>query len=314
VIKNTPAAITLWLAGLRERPELTPERMVFCMEQTGIYTQYLLDVLEADGVHIVLENAYHMKYSMGMVRSKTDRLDAERIARYAYKNRDELRLWTRKRPVIDQLAHLSTLRTRLVSVGAMLATPLKEQSNFINPALHERSTALSAASLAAAQADLKRTDRALYGLIKGDPKLKKLFKIITSIPGIGPTTAIHLIFSTNEFLTINEAKKFAAYAGIAPFPRESGTVIRKLQLSKMANKKIKSLLHICAIAAIRSQPEFKTYYQRKIAEGKPKMAVINALRNKLVLRVFACVHQNRLYILTPPATESPAKLQTGEPA
>lgn len=70
----------------------------------------------------------------------------------------------------------------------------------------------------------------------------------------------------------------------------------KARVSHMANKKVKTLLHLSAISAIRHDQGLKSYYERMVnQEKKNKMSVINAVRNKLVLRVFACVKQNRAY-------------------
>ena len=77
---------------------------------------------------------------------------------------------------------------------------------------------------------------------------------------------------------------------------ESGTIQRKRKVSQLANRKMKWLLHLCAIQAMRYCPELRVFYLRKTKEeGKAKMAVINAIRYKLILRVFACVNQNRLF-------------------
>ena len=64
----------------------------------------------------------------------------------------------------------------------------------------------------------------------------------------------------------------------------------------MANKNLKRLLHLCALVAIRYNPELKQYYERKISEGKNKMSVINAVRNKLVLRIAAVIKRGSPYV------------------
>jgi poly(3-hydroxyalkanoate) synthetase len=63
----------------------------------------------------------------------------------------------------------------------------------------------------------------------------------------------------------------------------------------MANKNIKTLLHMAALVAIQMKGEMREYYNRKVSEGKNKMSVLNAIRNNLILRIFACVNQNREY-------------------
>ena len=109
-------------------------------------------------------------------------------------------------------------------------------------------------------------------------------------------TAANVIVATGEFQGIQEVKKFACYAGIAPFEHCSGSSIRgKTRVSKMANMTIKKLLHLAAMSAIQFCSEIKAFYHRKVAEGKNKMSVINAVRNKLISRVFSCVKNKRMY-------------------
>ncbi|MBW4890143.1 IS110 family transposase [Mucilaginibacter sp. HMF5004] len=121
-------------------------------------------------------------------------------------------------------------------------------------------------------------------------------EIITSVKAIGPITALNILIYTNEFRNINNPKKFACYAGVAPFKDESGKSKSKGRVSHFANKKMKALLHLCAATAKKSIPEIRDYFERKtINEGKSKMSVLNAIRYKLILRVFACVNQDRCY-------------------
>lgn len=124
------------------------------------------------------------------------------------------------------------------------------------------------------------------------------------MPGVGPVTAMQIILSTNEFMNINDPKKFASYAGVAPFIRASGLKYQKAMVSKHANKRMKTLLHMCALAAIRSDADMENYYRRKTSgEGKPKLVVINAVRYKLISRIFACVKKERPYEHRPPVLE-----------
>lgn len=67
-------------------------------------------------------------------------------------------------------------------------------------------------------------------------------------------------------------------------------------MSPYANRKLKTLLHLCAMAAIRFNEDMKHYYERKVGEGKNKMSVINAVRNKLIHRIFAVVRDQRMYV------------------
>jgi len=293
-VKNDITEIIPFIVRLKSMPKFSIAKSLFCMESTGIYCNHLLYCFKLFKANIVVENPIHIKKSLGLVRDKNDKADAIRIAQYALKNKDALRLWVPKRQVIFDLANLAAIRSRLLSTQIALKTPIKELNMFVNEEVIQRSEAMCHNSLLALKNDLKNVDDNIQLLILADPRLKRLHEIITSVPNIGEKTALQLIISTNEFKDIKDPKKFACYAGVAPFIQESGIFKGKAKISHIANKKIKTLLHICAVSSLR-KGELKDYYTRKVAEGKSKMGVINAIRNKLILRIFACVNQDRLY-------------------
>ncbi|WP_020606938.1 IS110 family transposase [Spirosoma spitsbergense] len=290
-VSNDKKGITKFLKALRQQTEASIDQCLFCLEHTGIYNNPLLKALHQLSANIWVERAVHIQESMGLTRGKTDQVDAKRIALFAYKNRDEARLWAPPRTVIAQLDRLTAQRARLVKVIKQLQTPLTDSKGFVDKA--EQQTC--AASLKALKTDLKSADKAIFELTQADPELKRLFERVTSIIGISQTTAAEIIVTTNEFKSITDPKKFACYAGVVPFERSSGQRKGKPQVSHMANKKVKSLLHLGAMSAIQHCTQLKAYYQRKVKEGKNKMLVLNNVRNKLVLRIFACVREDRNY-------------------
>ncbi|MGF7082780.1 transposase [Mucilaginibacter sp. UYCu711] len=201
-----------------------------------------------------------------------------------------------KRLVIQRLVNLTALRSRLVDLQKAIKTPIKESMSFMNKSLHLESVKLSKNSMQAIDSDLKQINLLLNSIVKDDKHLYRLTQIITSVPGVGIVTALHIIITTNEFIDIHNPRQFASYAGVAPFPQESGTIQRRRKISSLANKKLKSLLHICVLMSKKTIPEITAYYIRKTqVEGKAKMSVINAIRNKIILRIFSCVKQDRLY-------------------
>ena len=94
--------------------------------------------------------------------------------------------------------------------------------------------------------------------------------------------------------TFREGKAYACYSGVVPFDHSSGSSVGSRSRDR-ANKGSKTIFHLAAICAIRMAGYLKAYYQRKVAEGKYKMSVMSSMRNKLILRVFACVRDNRVY-------------------
>lgn len=197
--------------------------------------------------------------------------------------------------MLQQLKTLSGLRNRLINAKKQLAVAHNETIPFDKKAsgiikVHCQS------SIRAIEQDITKTEKAMEKVISSDEQLSRLFKIITSVQGIGKVTATEMIITTNEFKDIDDPKKFACYSGIAPFEHTSGSSIKgKNRVSHRANKAMKTLLHMAALAAISCNQDIKSYYNKKLLENKNKMTIINAVRNKLVHRVFSCVNNNRLY-------------------
>jgi transposase len=295
-IANDPPAINAVIKELAKLPGFSLNKAVFCMEHTGIYNNHSLSCLYKKKAHICLEAATQIRNSLGNIRGKNDKIDAIRIAAYAYDKRDKLRLWQPKREVIQQLSHLAATRLRLITVRKQLKTPLKEHTAFSPGKVTRQSLQVCSHSLKAIEQDIDRADKAIEQLIKADAELHRLFTLVISVSGIGKVTAAQVIIATNEFKSINSPKEFACYSGVAPFTDDSGKITKKARVSHMANKKVKTLLHLSAMVAIQYNQDLKLFYQRKVLEEKKnKMSVINAVRNKLILRIFACVNQNRPY-------------------
>ncbi|MDB5116373.1 MAG: Transposase [Mucilaginibacter sp.] len=292
---NSSDSISNFISELKTLPKFIMSRAVFCMEETGLYGNHLKSTLKKFKANLVIENASQIKNSLGTLRGKNDKIDSIRIAQYAYTNRELLKIHIGKRKELLKLSGLFALRNRLLSVLVALKIPLKEQKTFIKAGNQKDIIIACKKSLAALKADIESIDNSIDQLIASDENIKRLYQIITSVPNVGRITAIQIIISTNEFIDIHNPKKFACYSGVAPFKVESGLFKGKSRVSHMANKKMKALLHICAIGSIRRNQLFNAYYERKIGEGKHKMAVINAVRNKIILRIFACLNQDRLF-------------------
>lgn len=295
-VSNEPKAIRQYFQELKLKFSFLPGQLFVCMEHTGIYCYPILDYLTKNQIDVAVEPALRIKQSQGMQRGKNDKVDAKRIARYAYKNAEELTLWKPKRVVIQRLRALLVLRDRLIQVRTQLEVPINESNEFIEGSIRKMSICICKSSIAAVRKDLKRIDLEIAKLIKSDSQLHHQVKIATSVTGVGPIIAAHMIITTNEFNDITQHKKYACYAGVAPFEHSSGSSIRgRTKVSHMANKKIKTLLHLGARSAVLACSELKQYYQRKLAEGKPKLLVLNAVSNKLISRVFVCIKNNRMY-------------------
>ena len=144
---------------------------------------------------------------------------------------------------------------------------------------------------------IKKLESSILKLIISNKEIKENYELVSSVPGVGFITATYFICCTNNFSTKISGKQLACYAGVVPFEYSSGTSIRgKSRVHRMANKDLKKLLHLSALSAIKNYAEFKNYYDRKKLENKNGMSVLNAIRNKIVLRVAAVVNNRVPYV------------------
>jgi transposase len=295
-IENSTKAIKAALRNLRSLSGFCISNTLFCLEQTGLYNNHVTSMLHSMEANIWVEKAIEIKRSSGLQRGKSDKVDSQRIAFFAFRNQDKARLWSAPRVVIQQLKRLTGVRERLLIMVSQLNKPIQESKKFDSKEVFNAIKNSCQSSLKAIKADIKNVEKQITDVIKTDSSLNHLFELITSVDGIGKVIACDMILTTNEFKTINDPKKYACYSGVVPFEHSSGTSIRgRTRVSHFANKNSKRLLHLAAMSIIRYKGELKTYWLRKIEEGKHKMVVLNAIRNKLIQRVFAVVKRGSKY-------------------
>lgn len=282
-----------WLAELN----LSYDRALFCMEATGLYCFALTQFLAVNSIDTWIEHAAQIKKANALDRGKNDKIDSRRIALYAAKNLDRLRLWKPMSSTLEKIKHLASLRERLVETKKKLIVPIKEFEEIGNIAMARLLTKTIKKSLTAIDKDLKNVEASIIEIVNEDENLKELYKLITSVVGIGFVTAINLMVYTHGFTVLKDTRKLACYCGVAPFEYSSGSSIRgKTKVHFMANKKLKCNLHMASLSAVKLDADLKAYYERKMAEGKNKMSVLNAVKNKLLARVIAVVNKKELYV------------------
>jgi transposase len=127
----------------------------------------------------------------------------------------------------------------------LLVVPVVEQETFISKSLQKTLKGNVKKSLKALQEEQKAVEQAIKQLIQADVRLKELFDLMVSVPGVGPVIATELLITTNEMKTINDPKRLACHAGVAPFEYRSGSSIRgKTRVSHQARKRLKALIHM----------------------------------------------------------------------
>ena len=260
------------------------------MEHTGHYGTALEQWMAAQQLPFHKRSGLEIRKSSGIVRGKTDAADARMIARFAWQRRDELQPTQPKTDTELQLSQLNSLRTKLVTDRAAYKTRLKEMQAALGDSHNQTAATVTLVIMDTLDEQIDLLDKNMQSLIERDAAYYTNYRLACSVKGIGAVTAIHMLLATRNFTAFEDWRHFASWAGVAPFPYRSGSSVRgRTKISPLANRKMKSLLHQAALIAAIHDPELKAYKERKMATGKAKMSVYNAIRAKLVARVFAAV-------------------------
>ncbi|MEO0902440.1 MAG: IS110 family transposase [Bacteroidota bacterium] len=273
------------------------ENILFVFEHTGLYSEKLAEHLSSKAIPYTIVAGLQIKKSLGIVRGKDDRIDAAKIALYAYRLRDEIEISKVPSKQLRALKKLLSLRERLIKQRAGYKASLKEQKKVLAQKDFGLLFKVQKKMVAELTKQVEAIDAEMISIVKADTELDRIFKLLLTIRCIGNQAAMLLIVHTEGFTKFKNARQFAAYCGIAPYPHQSGTSIRgRSKVSPMANKTVKSMLNMCALSSIIYNAEIKKYYDQRVATGKNKMSTINIIRNKLVSRAFAVVNRGTPYV------------------
>lgn len=248
-----------------------------CMEATGTYGEALALALHQAGHTVSVVNPAAIKAFAGsrLSRTKTDRVDAELIARFCLAQAPSA--WT---PLPQQVRELQALVRRLESLVEMRVMEENRLSSGITVELVRESVEELLKHLST---QIKRTEKLIREHIDNHPQLRRQSELLDSIPGIAQTTAALLLSEITDITQYRSARQVAAYAGLVPRERQSGTSVRgRTRLSKIGNARLRRALYFLAITALRCSPFFQAWAKGLQERGKSKMSVICAVMRKLV--------------------------------
>lgn len=295
-IANTQAGFKKWLKKLQELIEPGVKVLVL-MEHTGQYSYRFESFLRLQGIAYCKQSALQIKRSQGMIRGKNDRVDAQRIADYGWRRRDELIAAKEPLANITELKNLLSLRLKMVRDRSGYLSRFKEMKAAGTCTTTDVVGRMQQQTIHFLTVQIMALEKKIKALISSDSQLDQDCKLLRSIKGIGWIVACQMIISTDNFRRFSNARKFNCYAGLAPFKHESGSSLKgRSRVSHLANKEVKTLLNLAASTAIQHDQEMKTYYQKKIGEGKNKMSCLNIIRSKLVSRMFAVIKRQTPYL------------------
>lgn len=269
-VPNDPAG---WrqLARLIQAQE-SPVRVI--CEHTGGYQQAVADYLTSSQINVCVvapdRVRYHAK-SKGL-KAKSDPIDAQVLSDYGRTH--DLALYVPEDPVLEELGELHQHRAQLVEQRLRTENRLEHAS--------PRQAKLLAPTLAFVVKEIRRTEKLIAQLFARHPALQATRDRFEQVQGIGPIIATAALAQMPELGKVGDAQA-AAILGVAPYIQQSGETNRPRRISG-GRPALRKLFYMGAVAAIRSNPILKPFYQRLIAKGKPhKVAIVAVMRKLIVL-------------------------------
>lgn len=276
--------------------QINPSELIIVMEHTGLYSFCFEEFLHRHLISFTKVSALTIKHSIGLVRGKSDKIDASRIAAYGYEKKDKLAAEPPTSKELQRLQLLYATRERLVKQKVGLLNAVKEYRNIgllqNDPILRSQYRLIKNY-----EKEIAKLEVQLDNVLKSNPSLQKNHLLLQSIKGVGKVLATATIIKTKNFTRFTNARKFACFCGTAPFEHTSGTSIKgRTRVSHLADKQMKTLLDLSAKTAIQYDKELREYYLNRTQNGKPKMSTINVVRNKILYRMFAVIKRQTPFI------------------
>jgi len=262
------------------------------MAATGVYHPAAALHLHEAGVQVAIVNPAQVKdFGKGWaVRTKTDRMDSWVLARFGQVNTP-----TPWQPLSVEVRELQALLARQRALAEDLQRErnrLEKADATLTPTLVHQSLQDSIVFLTQ---QLKRLQRDIDDHIDRHPRLREDRALLESIPAIGAQTGKHMLALLHAH-HFERAEQSAAYLGVVPVERQSGTSVHgKPRLSKAGPAHLRAILYMAAIVATRHNPHVKALYERLLAKGKTKMAALGAAMRKLVHLCFGVLKSRQPY-------------------
>lgn len=274
---NTPeghAALLIWLQ------RYAGDAVHACLEATGTYGDAVATTLHDAGHRVSVVNPAAVKAfgQSQLRRTKTDAVDADVLADFCHAHQPPA--WT---PWPLEVRELQGLVRRREAIVAMLT---EERNRAAAPGLSAAVAASLARHLAVLETELGDLDRQIDQHVDQHPSLRAQRDLLITIPGIAATTAARLLAECRAIRDFASARAYAAFAGLVPRDRQSGTLRGRAHLSKLGSARLRVAVYFPALAAMRFNPILHAFAARLLATGKHKMVVVAAVMRKLLHIVY----------------------------
>jgi transposase len=252
------------------------------VEATGGFETALVVALSAAGIAVAVVNPKRVRdfARAAGVSAKTDRLDAQVLAQFAQRMRPQVR------PLPDEaqreLTELVDRRAQLVAMRAQEKTRLATVQPIARKSVREHIEWLDAR--------IKQIERDLDGRLKSSPLYSPKYRLLNSVPGVGPVTINMLLGRLPELGTLDR-KRVAALVGLAPFADDSGKR-RGQRYVQGGRADVRCVLYMATLSAVRCNPVVRDMFQRLDAAGKPFKLAMTACMRKLLTILNAMLKHN----------------------
>jgi transposase len=278
--ENSPAgfqALQVWL-GSFSLPSVHA-----CLEATGTYGEAVALFLHAQGHVVSLINPLRIKgYAASKLqRNKTDKADARLIAEFCATQNPAP--WT---PPALEIRQLQALTRRIETLAEMV----QMEKNRREAAPAETQDSLDRVITALTE-EIAKLQQEIKQHLDQHPQLKAQHDLLLTIPGIGEKTA-QLLLGEVDFARYDDARQVAAAAGVTPRKQESGTSLKRTNLSKLGNGRVRKALYFPAVVALRHNPIIKEFASRLKKNGKTPMQIVCAAMRKLLHQAFGVLKNN----------------------
>lgn len=295
-LPNTLKSLLSPLKSMINKIKCDSEELLICGEYTGMYIYPLVQSCKQLGIDLWVEDPSRIKHSFGIQRGKNDKVDARRIAEYAFRFQDKSMIYSLTDKDLNSLKLLLSERDLLLADKVKYSSQLSDQKNYMPDSDFSSKSKRITKLIEQLNLLLNEIECAIESVFQRNKDLGSQRELLCSIDGVGRRIACEMIVLTYGFTKFKNYRQFCCYAGLAPFQYTSGSSIHsKRKVSQRANKKIKSLLHMAAISVIRYDGEMRSYFLRKQEEGKNGMLIINAIRAKVVARIFAVINRKEFF-------------------
>lgn len=278
--------------GFKKLQQQLTGKPAIIMEATGVYAEALAYYFHERDFPVYVEPPTLVKKAF-QEKGKSDPIDSRQIAEYGYRFHDKLHRWTPKEAILENIRALLVAREHYVKTSTMLKNAIhawrrKQHSPTVAIEMHTQQIQQLKVAADAIQKELTAQ-------LNEHVVLNYHVTNLQTMPGVGFWLSVTFLDITDGFTNTNP-RQIAAYLGICPYPHESGTSVKRRPKSdRMGSGRMRKLLFLVSLTMCKNNETMRTYFERRVAAGKPKRLVLNNIANKTIKIMCSMIEHGEEY-------------------